>query len=294
MIRLYKWIERFKTGRRTNKKSLWRTCKRRNVPRPSSLTEAEVTERIQYYTMKLGEITEKGPKLREEHLAARLATARKNKKKAAIKGIMKIMRTEANRKQWRRIGNCIRPQRGSAISRVVVPDEVGERMYSTREGVETIASTAIAERYKTARGAPILRNEELHRDFGFLANTESTAQVLQGTYVYPQSTERYTLILLQEAHEIYKQLPEGDVPTFLSVREYQQFWRYKAKADTQSSISGVHFEHYIVASYDKDLSILQSAKLSLAASTGIPLARWGKGLTILLEKVPGAMQMASF
>jgi hypothetical protein len=107
---------------------------------------------------------------------------------------------------------------------VVVPDEVGERMYSTRDSVETIASTAIAEIYKTARGAPILQNEELHRDFRFLANTESTAQVLQGTYVYPQSTERYTQILLQEAHEIYKQLPEGDVQIFLSVREYQQFW----------------------------------------------------------------------
>ena len=167
-------------------------------------------------------------------------------------------------------------------------------MYSTRDGVETIASTAIAERYKTSQGAPILQNEELHRDFGFLANTESMAQVLQGTYVYPQSTKRYTRILLQEAHEIYKQLPEGDVPIFLSLRDYQQFWHYKAKADTQSSASGVHFDHYIVASYYKDLSTIQAAKLSLAASTGIPLARWCKGVTILLEKVPGATQMASF
>jgi hypothetical protein len=32
---------------------------------------------------------------------------------------------------------------------------------------------------------------------------------------------------------------------------------------------------------------MHAAKLTLAASIGIPLARWGNGLTILLEKVFG-------
>ena len=36
-----------------------------------------------------------------------------------------------------------------------------------------------------------------------------------------------------------------------------------------------------------DLSTLEVAKLSLAAATGTPLARWGTGITIQLEKVPG-------
>jgi hypothetical protein len=30
---------------------------------------------------------------------------------------------------------------------------------------------------------------------------------------------------------------------------------------------------------------MHAAKLTLAASTGVPLARWGNGLTVLLEKV---------
>lgn len=33
MIRLYKWIERFQPGRRVNKKSLWRMCKRKKSPK---------------------------------------------------------------------------------------------------------------------------------------------------------------------------------------------------------------------------------------------------------------------
>ncbi len=35
------------------------------------------------------------------------------------------------------------------------------------------------------------------------------------------------------------------------------------------------------------LDIIKPAKITLAASTGVPLARWGNGLTVLLEKVFG-------
>ena len=74
---------------------------------------------------------------------------------------------------------------------------------------------------------------------------------------------------------------------FLSRDEYKQYWRFVFKEKTQSSASGVHFGHYKASSYDNNLSTLEAAKLSLATATGIPLARWGTGITVLLEKVPG-------
>ena len=73
----------------------------------------------------------------------------------------------------------------------------------------------------------------------------------------------------------------------MSGEEFQCYWKYIANKNTQTLASGVHFGHYKVASYDKDLSTLQAVKLSLASATGIPLARWGTGITILLEKVAG-------
>ena len=294
MIRIYKWILKYKTGGRVNKKNLRRTCKRRKLARPSSMSKEEVNEKIIEYKSKLKILKETGPKLREDHLSSSLSTARKNKKKAAIKAITKIIRKEASRKRWKRISNCIRPRRGSAISRVTVPDNTGERMYSTREGVEQQASAAIAQRYKTAMRAPIIQNNELHRDFGFLADTESTSQVLQGTYEYPESTEKYTRVLLQQAHEIYKKLPADEVETFISAEEFQRFWGYIVKEKTQSSASRVHNGHYKAASYDKDLCVLHAAKLNLAISTGVPLARWSKGITILIEKAPGSTNITSF
>jgi hypothetical protein len=55
----------------------------------------------------------------------------------------------------------------------------------------------------------------------------------------------------------------------------------------QSSELGCHFGHYKAASYDRYLSVMHAAKLTLTASPGIPLARWGNGLMVLLEKVFG-------
>ena len=112
IIRIYKWIQRFQEGIRVNKKNLWRTCRRKKLPRPSSMTKEYVLDKIDEYTTKLKELEEKGPKLREEHLAICLAAARKKKKKTAIKGIIKTIRKEASYKRWRKIGKCIRPERG--------------------------------------------------------------------------------------------------------------------------------------------------------------------------------------
>jgi hypothetical protein len=51
------------------------------------------------------------------------------------------------------------------------------------------------------------------------------------------------------------------------------------------SKSGCHFGHYKAASFDGYLSAIHTAKLTLATSTGVPLACWGNGLMVLLKKV---------
>ncbi len=48
---------------------------------------------------------------------------------------------------------------------------------------------------------------------------------------------------------------------------------------------GVTYRHYKAASFDCYLLAMHTAKLTLAASTGVPLARWGNRLTVLLKKV---------
>ena len=81
------------------------------IPCTTSLTQEEVTEKIDECIRRLAELKEKAPKLWGEFLAARLVMAQERKKKAAVKGIMKIICKESTWKKYRRIGNSICPQR---------------------------------------------------------------------------------------------------------------------------------------------------------------------------------------
>jgi hypothetical protein len=151
------------------------------------------------------------------------------------------------------------------VARLKVPHESGDILYSTRDGVERQAAEAIAARYKVARGAPILQDARLHKDFGFLADTGVTDRVLNGTYEYPEDMDVYTKLLLQEARVIFSKLSEEEVSDFVSTTDFQSYWKY-ANEDIQSSESGYHFGHYKAASYDRYLSAMHAAKLTLAAT----------------------------
>ncbi len=70
------------------------------------------------------------------------------------------------------------------------------------------------------------------------------------------------------------------------MEDFLHFWQ-TARERTGSSYSGLHFGHYMAASFCLDLSLLHAAKLTICAKNGVSLARWGKGLTVLLEKFIG-------
>jgi hypothetical protein len=97
--------------------------------------------------------------------------------------------------------------------------------------------------------APILQDACLHGDFGFLENTDSADQVLQGSYVYPKKMDTHTKLLLQEAQNIFHRLSEEEVVDFAAITDFQPYWQH-ANEDIQSLESGCHFGHYKVASYN--------------------------------------------
>jgi hypothetical protein len=118
-----------------------------------------------------------------------------------------------------------------------------------------------------------------------LENTGTTDRVLDGIHDYPEDMDVHTKLLLQEARVIFNKLSE-EVSDFVSTTDFQSYWRY-ANKDIQSSESGCHFGHCKVASYNRYLSAMHAAKLTLAATMGIPLAQWGNGLTVLQQKIFG-------
>jgi hypothetical protein len=200
--------------------------------------------------------------------------------------IQKILHVESIHCCWCSIQRAANPTRGGAVTWLTVPHPAGDTLYATREGVESQGAAAIEMRYKVARGAPILQDAHLHGNFGFLANTVLADQVLQGSYIYPENMDTHTKLLLQEAKHIFHRLLKDKVVDFVSTTDFQSYWRH-ANEDIQSSKSRCHFRHYKAAYFDCYLLAMHAAKLTLAASTGVPLAHWENRLTVLLKKVFG-------
>ena len=127
---------------------------------------------------------------------------------------------------------------------------------------------------------------KLFDDIGFIGDTLSAQKILEGTYEYPPDTDPATQFLLEEAAATYAEMSADQIATYVTVEDFQYYWQ-RSNERISSSYSGLHNGHYKAASFDKDLSALHAAKLSLCAKTGVPLARWGRGVTILLEKIAG-------
>ncbi len=204
--------------------------------------------------------------------------------------IQKILCVESIQCCWRSIQWAANPTRSGAVTWLTVPHPAGDTLYATREGVESQGAPAIEMRYKVAQAELILQDARLHNDFGFLANTVLADQVLQGSYIYPENMDTHTKLLSQETQHIFHRLSKEEVVDFVSTIDFQSYWRH-ANEDIQSSKSGCHFGHYKSASFDCYLSAMHAAKLTLAASTSIPLGCWGNGLTVLLKKVFGSIYM---
>ena len=81
-------------------------------------------------------------------------------------------------------------------------------------------------------------------------------------------------------------MPQKEVATYVTIEDFRDYWQ-TANERTPSSYSALHFWYYKAASFDNVLLAMHTAKLSACAKKGLPLARWGRGVTVLLEKICG-------
>jgi hypothetical protein len=197
-----------------------------------------------------------------------------------------IIQKETSRKRWRQINWSTCKARGSLMVAVKVPiANESHNEYKTKEGVFEPVTPILLERSQSALVAQC-HQETFFEDAGHLADKPMAQQILDGTYVYPPDLDPATRLLFEEALATYATLSPTTIETYVTPKDFQHFWQ-NAREQMGSSYSGLHFSHYILASYCPDLLLLQAAKLSICARNGVPLAQWGKGLTVLLEKIMG-------
>ncbi len=157
--------------------------------------------------------------------------------------------------------------------------------YDTEDKVVGQTSNHLSKCFCLAYSAPFYRGKSFD-DLGFMGDTECSQQILEGTYDFPPDTDIWTKKILQEAHYTFSCMSSAEILTIITKKDFQDFWR-RVDERASSSFSGVTFSHYKAAATNLMLSAMHATYLTACAHRGLPLARWGIGLTVLLEKVAG-------
>jgi len=266
-------------------RNLIRDCRKINLCDPNKADLHMILVDLHTCNKKLLDLSKTASEIRRTHLkdCAKRAEAKGDKAKA--KSILQVLLREEQRKTWKRIKNSTSRSRGRQVTSVRVRTDEGESKYETEDEVYLHTSEHLENRFRLALSAPC-SSGKLFDDVGFLGDTDAAQQILEGTYVFPPDTEKFTKLLLEETARTYAEMSTEEVNTHVTVEDYQYYWQ-RANERISSSYSGLHFGHYKAASFHPRLSALHAAKLSACAKTGVSLARWGIGVNVLLEKIMG-------
>ena len=281
-------VERYLSGKTRDPRNLFRECRRRGVKDPRQITRDELKTEFFVCKKNLIALSKNGPYFRRKFLQGLCNEAKLKGDSNRAAKISGILQKEASRKRWRRVNRSTRKARGGLTVAVKMPttdNEAGFHEYKTQEGVFQAVSATLVERFQSALIAPCHRGK-FFEDVGHLADGPVARQILEGTYEYPQDLDPATRWLFEEATATYAALSPTAIATYVTPEDFQYFWQ-TARERTGSSYSGLHFGHYKAASFCPDLSLIHAAKLTICARNGVALARWGTGLTVLLEKILG-------
>jgi hypothetical protein len=121
------------------------------------------------------------------------------------------------------------------------------RELTTKKEMERACMIENEDHFSQSEDAPFMKTPLLD-NFGYLTNTDSAHQALQGAYNIPHDMDPYAALLLKELQKIDPdKIPT--IPTTLSVEEHVGAWK-KQKELTSLEPSGLSFSHYKAASED--------------------------------------------
>ncbi len=145
---------------------------------------------------------------------------------------------------------------------VKVPTADGRPIkYKTKDGVLKAVSPIIQERFQSALVAQCHQGT-FFKDVGHLANGPAAQQIFDGKYKYPPDLDQVARLLFEEATATYAALSPSEIATYVTPEDFMHYWQIAWEC-TRSYFSGLHFGHYIAASYCLDLSLLYAAKSSI-------------------------------
>ena len=285
---IYRTLLRYHAGKRCNRGNLKRAARRCNITAPFSLSLQEIRARLSTCKEQCSYFRRHGARYRRRHLYKCLEGAQDRQDEEAEKKILAIISREKDKAFWRKLNYSLgKKKKGRSVGAIQRESEDGgiEDIEGQRAVEEAIFDEVHRKRYFLAEDAPICKGK-LRGDFGYTATSPTARAVLDGTYEYPESFDEPTKALLKECARIRQLIPRNQVSSNIGTEEWQRRWR-KAKEDTSSSPSLLHFSHYKAGADSDIISSLHAALTSIAFTKGFALERWSNGLCVMLEKMFG-------
>jgi len=159
-------------------------------------------------------------------------------------------------------------------------------MAFSKDTLETACLDEAHQRFTQAAKTPLLQLSASQGLDSLSIGSPAFLQILQGTYPYHEISDSFTRKLLQQLKRP-SDIPEIPIRT---PEEYRYGWQHARKA-TASSLSGVHFGHYIASVEDVVTEKINRLMATIPMMTGISPQRWRHALNVMLEKVAGNCSM---
>jgi hypothetical protein len=282
-----KALRRRLAGKTRNDGNICRTARRHGISNPRSYTPAQLSQLYKMAKERKESFKSHHAKfLRKQHLrdCKARAEAKKDEQKASdIAG--KILR-EQNKTMWTRIKRVTKPPHAGALMSVQREMDGKIVEFTEEEALIDNILDVIRDRYSGAEDAPI-SNCSITEDLGKFGFTDLGLKIIAGEFDDPpDDLGESTIRVLQAIGAIGKEHMDDNIDITMTSDQYSGIWGV-ANERTSSSMSGIHFAHYIATAKSKLLSKGMAKKLSLHAKFGHPAERWLNVLMVMLEKKLG-------
>ena len=200
-----------------------------------------------------------------------------------------ILRHEESRWSWRSIKYSHGKTRSKGISEVEVLNDGELKTISDRKPEEGAIMANNSERFNLTKSTPLM-SKYMRQKLGCLTQNKLVQSILNSSFVLDLLLDEYTNKFLSFISS------RSQLPTISAAVLRDDFIAYckSAREKISSFLSGRHFGHYKTASGNPFLSELHASFQHVASSSGLIISHWSKGLTIMLEKVEGNIEVNKF
>ena len=198
-----------------------------------------------------------------------------------MKAIQRIRNREKDRNEWRKMTQVCGKDKLSAVKEVETWDGYQWNRKCTKDEVEKGIMEENGKRFRLTESTPLM-SEYFKNKLGYLAERSPENEIWKG------NTEGFKNISeeVKRMFEMFEGNSKKEVDTVITAIDFKTYWK-KAKERTSSSVSGLHFSHYKSAADSDRMSEIHAIMTHMASNSGVPLVRWTKGLSCMLEKEKG-------